>query len=616
MSFFGSLHTSASGMLAQSKATAVISTNIANVTTTGFKRSDNVFHDLVADSRYGTGYINGAVQADRILRTAQQGAIQSTFSRTDAAISGNGFFAVSTGPDIAPNDSNIPSNMFYTRNGQFSEVVVPGATPADERTFLANSAGFFLYGYPYDPTTGTISADTSDFSQLVPVELSTFQSLPLPTTELDISLNVNAGAEVIDRHLASGGPQTLPTAGEEATHARSFTVFDQLGNPQELLFEYRKIVGPMAHFTTQTGSQFTNDTVILPASGLGSFSGVNNGDQFTMTVGGVSETYTFVDETLGDDLATNQIATIGGLIAALNEHGTDPLAVPPVTEGLVEARVVNGRLLVQADDPSVTIDLSETIGTPLSGINSLNIIEAPGGGLSYAPEEDLANPVLYPDQGDFPAFANITDPVAQNWWELTIINPADGSAIRQGLLNFDENGGLNATPDANGRITVDLATTPIDFDGDPTTEPSAITVDLTRISQFDAPFQVIASEQNGAGVGTLREIELTEDGRVVGIFSNDVRTNLYQIPLIMFSSPENLNDESGTVFSVTENSGAPRIEFTGQGGAGQLQVAAIEGSTVDIADEFSHLIVAQRGFSMNSQVIQAVDEMTERLGQL
>ena len=376
----------------------------------------------------------------------------------------------------------------------------------------------------------------------------------------------------------------------------------------------------MAHFTTNFGVEVGLKDVFVPTSGGGIFSGIADGDSFTVDIDGTSETYTFVSEATGDDVANNQIATIEGLMNALRDHGVDPLATPPVTNGMLSVGFNDGRLLVRANDPAATISLTEDVGTPLQGNNTLNIIGDPDDplitdDLVFEPDEDITNPTIYPDQGDFPAIANTTDPVADNWWELTVVNPATGAVLRQGLLNFNADGSLNATPDADGNITLDLASTPIDLNGDGTAD-DAITVDMTRTSQFAGSYQIISTEQNGAPLGSLNNIEIADDGRVIGVFSNGVRSDLYQIPIATFANANGLNDESGTIFSITEDSGEPILSIAGEGAAGTLRGAAIETSNVDVGEEFGRMVISQRGYSLNSQVIQAIDEMTERLVQL
>lgn len=140
MSLFGSLYTGVSGLSAQSQATAMISNNIANVNTVGFKRSEAAFYSLVTTEGRSSRYSPGTVSVNRIQRVNQQGPIQQSISSTDTSISGNGFYAVKR-----DTDASGLSPYLYTRNGQFSE---------DAQGFLTNTAGFYLYGWPLDQNGG------------------------------------------------------------------------------------------------------------------------------------------------------------------------------------------------------------------------------------------------------------------------------------------------------------------------------------------------------------------------------------------------------------------------------------------------------------------------------
>ena len=134
MGLFGSLFTGVSALSAQSQNTAIISNNIANVNTTGFKRSSASFQSLVTTESRLSRYSPGTVSVNRIQDVDQQGAIQQTSSATDAAISGNGFFPVKRA-------TTTGQEFLYTRAGQFSE---------DASGLLRNASGFVLYAWPLD----------------------------------------------------------------------------------------------------------------------------------------------------------------------------------------------------------------------------------------------------------------------------------------------------------------------------------------------------------------------------------------------------------------------------------------------------------------------------------
>ena len=99
MSVFGSLFTAVSGLEVQSSAIAMISNNIANVNTTGYKRNDAKFSSLVTSSGRSTAYSPGSVRSIQSAQITEQGILQQTSSETDIAISGNGFFVVNSASD-------------------------------------------------------------------------------------------------------------------------------------------------------------------------------------------------------------------------------------------------------------------------------------------------------------------------------------------------------------------------------------------------------------------------------------------------------------------------------------------------------------------------------------
>ena len=150
MGLFGSLFTGVSALSAQSQSTAIISNNIANVNTTGFKRSEASFNSLVTTETRSSRYSPGTVSVNRIQKVNQQGSIQQTASGTDASISGNGFFPIKRSTDFG-------QEFLYTRAGQFSE---------DATGLLRNASGFVLYAWPLD-ANGDLPANQGDLSSLV-----------------------------------------------------------------------------------------------------------------------------------------------------------------------------------------------------------------------------------------------------------------------------------------------------------------------------------------------------------------------------------------------------------------------------------------------------------------
>ncbi len=594
MSLFGSLYTGTAGMLAQERATAVTSENIANITTTGYKRQDTAFHELVTSGtgRYSSDQ-NGSVSSARLNRVTQQGAVQQTNSTTDLAIIGSGFFAVRA-PGAAADEG-----FLYTRNGTFQP---------DSNGILRNSAGYELYGWPTDQNGLATSGPSTSSLQLVNVDL--FQTQTTPTSFGELSINLSATEAPIDPHTLVPA-QLLPVSAQAADFSRSLTVYDEAGTARLVNFEFRHTIGPMAHFTSGSGEIFNATDVLVDP--LGPTPGILAGDVLQVTDGTNTLDVTFADPA---DISLNQANTMKDVIDVINNF-TDGGGANPYT-----ARLENGRLLVQANDPTATLDITGSSASVLGGTGLAIIPDPADADYAYAPEADItADGLANPNQSAFPPIADTTTPNPFNWWEVRITtvdpaNPTSGTNVEvlKGLINFNGDGTFNVTEDANGQALVDLGT--LTFDNADPTSTVTMNVDMADFSQFSGGYNVIAAEQNGAPLGSLVGVEITREGVVESVFSNGERVPAFQIPLAHFTNANGLERISGTAFRETANSGEVTLFDAGLGGTGLLQASSLEGSNVDLADEFSNLIVTQRAFGLNSRLINTIDEMTQQLAQL
>ncbi len=213
MSLFGSLFTGVSALNAQSQSMSVISNNIANVNTTGYKRTEMNFSSLVTATGRSSDFSPGGVRSIGTGTVDQQGLLQQSSSTTDVSISGQGFFTVQRDSDDA-----VGSETFYTRSGSFTE---------DSRGFLKNSSGFTLMGWPLDPQ-GNLPPANSDVSSLRPVDVAFLGGLTRPTTEADIVINLDAR-------------QADDTADPATPHfTRAIRVYDSLGTAQDLTLEFTR----------------------------------------------------------------------------------------------------------------------------------------------------------------------------------------------------------------------------------------------------------------------------------------------------------------------------------------------------------------------------------------
>ncbi|MCZ2836503.1 flagellar hook protein FlgE [Modestobacter sp. VKM Ac-2985] len=145
-----------------------------------------------------------------------------------------------------------------------------------------------------------------------------------------------------------------------------------------------------------------------------------------------------------------------------------------------------------------------------------------------------------------------------------------------------------------------------------------VVVDLSSLTQFGGKSDAAAktTAQSGSAMGVLEGYSLANDGTIVGIYSNGLRQNIGQLALATFTNPGGLEKAGNSSFRAGDNSGNPLVGQAGTGGRGSLSAGALEMSNVDLAEEFTGLIVAQRGFQANSRVISTSDEILQDLVQL
>jgi flagellar hook protein FlgE len=131
------------------------------------------------------------------------------------------------------------------------------------------------------------------------------------------------------------------------------------------------------------------------------------------------------------------------------------------------------------------------------------------------------------------------------------------------------------------------------------------------LTQVAAPSSTSATNQNGAGSGSLVNFSIGSDGTITGSFSNGKTQALGQLALANFANPDGLRLDGNTDFSPTLASGAAVAGVPSTGGLGTISGGALEESNVDIATEFANLIVAQRGFEADAKAVTTFDQITQ-----
>ena len=321
-----------------------------------------------------------------------------------------------------------------------------------------------------------------------------------------------------------------------------------------------------------------------------------SGDGFFVTKIGNEQLYTRAGSFDADgvgNLVTPDGATLQGWMA-------DAKGVIDVNGPLTALKIPQGQVLAPV----------ATTGAAVSGNLSAGAVAADAPVTSQI--------TMYDDLGNAHQVSmTLTKTATANQWSLAL---SDGStkpptALATQTLTFADGTG---TAPAGTLLTPSPAT----FSFTPPTTLSSwtkpVAIDLSAITQFGGKSTAAAKQtaNTGSALGMLESFSLANDGTIVGLYSNGLRQNIGQLALATFTNPGGLEKAGNSSFRAGDNSGNPLVGSAGTGGRGTLSAGALEMSNVDLAEEFTGLIVAQRGFQANSRVITTSDEILQDLVQL
>lgn len=181
-----------------------------------------------------------------------------------------------------------------------------------------------------------------------------------------------------------------------------------------------------------------------------------------------------------------------------------------------------------------------------------------------------------------------------------------------GKLRTGDGGGidkLNVTLLASSDNVTLLASS----DSETTDEGQEIILDFSQLTQYAKETSVDVDSWDGYAAGSLLGITTDTAGIITGVFDNGMSRQLGQIALANFDNPGGLIKQGNNLYQYSNNSGEPQIGIAGTAGRGPISPGALEMSNVDLSEEFTQMIITQRGFQANSRIITASDEMLQEL---
>ncbi len=193
---------------------------------------------------------------------------------------------------------------------------------------------------------------------------------------------------------------------------------------------------------------------------------------------------------------------------------------------------------------------------------------------------------------------------APNSWTWTASGPGVSvGAYNTGTIDFNTDGSFLAQ---SGSLEIDTS-------ANGAVSPLYITADFSMATQFATANTIATGEQNGYSPGVLETFNISQNGLITGIYSNGSTRDIAMIAMATFRNPGGLVKEGNSTYRNTSNSGIPQIGTALTGSRGAIVSGTLEMSNVDLAKEFTDMIIGQRGFQANSKIISVADEMLTTL---
>jgi flagellar hook protein FlgE len=672
MGLFDALTTAVGGLQAQSFALQNISGNIANSQTTGFKETDTSFDALVSVAAAGQ-QTSGSVLAESVATNTVQGSIQSSAVSTNMAINGDGWFVVAKPSSFADNQPVFSGVSDYTRRGDFQEnqggFLVNGAgyylmgIPVSASTgnplgsvptVLQFSTNFvpaqpttqiqYQANLASTPATASSSSTVAGSNLLNPVGFTANPLVGAPAaaqitgtgaTVLPDAKAVGTGSVL----LPSGAATTMASLGmtvgqtitvNDGTSTTTYTVAagDTIATLNTAINGGAANVAATVSPGNQlvlTGGNFNvpitvgGSAAALVGYGVGqnTFQPTNLLTQNTVA-GGQTLTITTATPPGAPVLSTITFGTLAGQVSTLTGLQTALGALANVTAAVNPA---NGNISITALNATDQISIGGNAGASRFGIQ--NLLAVPANGTVIADDvQTFTNESL--SGGSVTGYDSTGNPVdVQLRWAKTDSVAVGGTDTWQ--LFYQVNSNATGTQaawkntgtvfkfDSAGQMNPPLSslTLPnLTVNGDTLGNVQLVlgSNGLTQFADTSGTVQVNAFQQNGFAAGKLETIAVNGQNRVVGTFSNGQNIPLAQVTLANFNGQDGLQALNGGAYAATVDSGPPLYSATGQ-----IVGNSVEGSNVDIATQFSHLIVAQQAYSASAKVMTTANQMMQSL---
>ena len=556
-----------SGLDSTSQAIDVVSNNIANAQTVGFKAGQFVFADMYfkANDAQAKDRVGMGSQQQAIRRDQSYGTLTTTNSPLDLAITGAGMFMLAKNTQgNVPVES--PSKFEYTRNGQFG---------TDSQNRMVNQTGLLVVGYPADAVGNIIAGAKSTL---------TLDQTPLPsqpTSTSNIALNLDNRNLKLDIAFD-------PTNSTTYSQATSQTLYDQNGIGHILATYYKKISPQSLTLTSQLDGTYTYSPV----------QPINGG------VAPTNEQLPIIASTYGGEDAKYRGASTGAVRALSGGATTATIsvagAVKTLTGGVLDA--LNSTYDLRLADGTHIPIKQTTAGVAGTGVYSATVDRFE----VYATIDN--NKV-----GHDPSLDKDAKFVKASDGSITTQQMSVGTMAFLGGKNIDTlQLGPDRTPiNAQGTVAASVfkfnalsSITSGDYGRTSQNGIMQFTMNSDGMSALTSPSQTYVNSQNGNTVSNLSGYSIDGTGRLTATYDNGVQAVKGQLILAQFGNVDGLMPNGSNTFAATKASGDPILSAPGSGLLGQIRSKALESSNVDLTSQLVQLMVLQRQYSATSQALK------------
>ncbi len=630
-----SLYAGISGLRNFQTKMDIIGNNISNVNTVAFKSGRITFAETMAQSLAGeiapSGNLGGVnpIQVGLGMRVLgvdtnfSQGSMEATGITTDLALQGDGFFLVTDG-----------DRDYYTRAGAFQ---------LDADGSLVNGGnGYKVLGYmPLDEGSNIL-----DRSRPKSIQIPLGRKSPARSTA-EINLAGN-----IDMHM-SRSTAALVSAGTTGIRNLDGVAFDGVGGEHRVVITGNNATRSIASGSRQNLNLTDNIGII----------GISDVDGLQITVDG-QRTVTITGLTT-DSTISELIQAINSQVAGLNA-GLDANGAIQITRDFYGD---GGRYNVTLQDSGasdivatlfdqsgtfnvdngtastlVAVDNFTPTGQPSPIIRALNltmddrtglingISDLGGGGVFINAPSGLAagESMITTESTDHSSSIFVYDSLGNThnmtirmtrseepgvWrWQAEVVSPAVIVEGGNGTIAFRDDGSLES-------FTYERNLNEVVFNPGNGAQNVTFSFNVGAVGSFDgltstsSPTTMMATGQDGFGMGTLQGIFIDTNGQIFGSFSNGETEILSQLLLANFTNPQGLERAGENLYTETANSGSPRVTDADQAGA-KINSGYLEMSNVDLSREFTDMILVQRAFQASARVISTSDRLLEEITQL